>query len=147
MTETFPITLDNLEAIYLSDQLSMHTNTAPLGDRDIVHPWLQLKIGSAMLYTSDHATLSYEVELTQKELWTLLEFAKSTVQVGSTKVGVNLAEKFYRTLIGIYAVEAKEKGFKLYNGRELENSPLYSQLTELVNGIEDDDGNSKPDEN
>lgn len=146
MNETYPITLDSLEALYLSDQLSMHTNTVPLGDREVIHPWLQLKIGSALLYTKDHVTKNYEVEFTEKELWALVEYAKSSVQIGSTKVGTNLADKFYRTLIGIYVVEAKAKGLKLYNGRELENTKLYTQLTDLVNGIEDDDGNRQSNE-
>ena len=96
---SYSIQLTLLESLYLSDSLSMFTQGPPdvLSESDSPLPDLLLKIGAAVLET-DRTKEPVEVALALNELWIVREVAKSSVVVGSERVGLNLIIKVYEGL-------------------------------------------------
>ena len=96
---SYSIKLTLLESLYLSDSLSMFTQGPPevLSDSASPLPDLLLKIGAAVLET-DRTKDPVEVALALHELWIVREVAKSSVVVGSERVGLNLVIKVYEGL-------------------------------------------------
>lgn len=93
------IQLTLLESLYLSDSLSMFTQGPPevLSESASPLPELLLKIGAAVLET-DRMKEPVDVALALQELWIVREVAKSSVVVGSERVGLNLIIKVYEGL-------------------------------------------------
>ena len=99
MKTSYLIKLTLLESLYLSDSLSMFTQGPPevLSESASPLPELLLKIGAAVLET-DRTKEPVEVALSLHELWIVREVAKSSVVVGSERVGLNLVIKVYEGL-------------------------------------------------
>ena len=96
---TYSIQLTLLESLYLSDSLSMFTQGPPdvLTDSSSSVSDLLLKVGAAVLET-DRTKEPVDVALALNELWIVREVAKSSVVVGSERVGLNLIIKVYEGL-------------------------------------------------
>lgn len=115
LDDTYAVTLTRAEACYLSDAIPMHSPGPP--DQEITgrpFPNLFLQIGSALLELRDPTKCSeITLKLTEAELWMIREVAKSSVTVGTEKVGVNLAHKAYEGLLHIYNARAFAAGLVL----------------------------------
>lgn len=96
---SYSIQLTLLESLYLSDSLSMFTQGPPdvLSESASPFPDLLLKVGAAVLET-DRTKEPVDVALSLNELWIVREVAKSSVVVGSERVGLNLVIKVYEGL-------------------------------------------------
>jgi hypothetical protein len=95
---SYSIRLTLLESLYLSDSLSMFTQGPPevLSESASLQDLL-LKVGAAVLET-DRTKEPVDVALALDELWIVREVAKSSVVVGSERVGLNLVIKVYEGL-------------------------------------------------
>ena len=96
---SYSLQLTLLESLYLSDSLSMFTQGPPEVPSDSASPLpdLLLKIGAAVLEI-DRTKEPVDVALSLHELWIVREVAKSSVVVGSERVGLNLVIKVYEGL-------------------------------------------------
>ena len=96
---SYSIRLTLLEGLYLSDSLSMFTQGPPDVPFESASPLqdLLLKIGAVVLET-DRTKEPVDVALALHELWIVREVAKSSVVVGSERVGLNLVIKVYEGL-------------------------------------------------
>jgi len=96
---SYYLQLTLLESLYLSDSLSMFTQGPPdvVSDSASPLPDLLLKVGAAVLET-DRTKEPVDVALDLHELWIVREVAKSSVVVGSERVGLNLVIKVYEGL-------------------------------------------------
>ena len=94
-----------MESLYISDSISMYMQGPPdaMQGQDSPYPNLLLKIGGAVLETDQqHApAVTY---LTIAELWMIREVTKSSVVIGSERVGLSLLLKIYA---GIRALTAE----------------------------------------
>ncbi len=99
MKTSYFLQLTPLESLYLSDSLSMFTQGPPdaLSESASLLPDLLLKVGAAVLET-DRTKEPVDVALALHELWIVREVAKSSVVVGSERVGLNLVIKVYEGL-------------------------------------------------
>lgn len=97
-----PLELTKLECLFLSDALSMFAPGPPGNGEASPYPDLLLKILSAFL-EADPAGTPVVVSMTQSDLWVIREVAKSSVSVGSEKVGLNLLTKVARGLLSVTA--------------------------------------------
>ena len=95
---SYSIQLTLLESLYLSDSLSMFAQGPPevLSETTSLQDLL-LKVGAAVLET-DRTKEPVDVALALHELWIVREVAKSSVVVGSERVGLNLVIKVYEGL-------------------------------------------------
>ena len=102
------------QARYLSDMLR-------LGEKDDVSEWrlLMLKV-MRPISDQDIAT----VHLTADELWTIRDVAKSSAQVGTERVGLELLEACARGLLTLAAAQRVEEaeGIAEETGRRLRNA-------------------------
>ena len=98
MKTSYSIQLTLLESLYLSDSLSMFAQGPPevLSESASLQDLL-LKVGAAVLET-DRTKEPVDVALALHELWIVREVAKSSVVVGSERVGLNLVIKVYEGL-------------------------------------------------
>jgi hypothetical protein len=144
MAATHPITLTQLESIYLSDALSMFMQgppDAPPG-QGAPYPVLLLKIGGAVLET-EQKKAPVTVQLSLYELWTVREVAKSSVVIGSERVGLSLLLKIYE---GIRALSAASDMESLVNalGEVADDEPgkneYAAQLERLKNSVDTSPG-------
>ncbi|KKK44353.1 hypothetical protein LCGC14_3167250, partial [marine sediment metagenome] len=105
MEKTYPIVIGAPEALYLSDAVSMFTKGPPLaGDEQSgVFPRLLVKIGACVLYTDTNKGTAATLELTDDELWAVREVAKSSVYIGSEKVGLKLLVKVFEHLVLVHS--------------------------------------------
>ena len=99
MNTSYSIQLTLLESLYLSDSLSMFTQGPPevLSESASTIQDLLLKVGAVVLET-DRTKEPVDVALALHELWIVREVAKSSVVVGSERVGLNLVIKVYEGL-------------------------------------------------
>ncbi len=166
MANTYPVKMTQLESLYLSDTVSMFMQGPPdaLPGQASPYPTLLLKIGGAVLETEQHKAPA-TLHLSLNELWIMREVTKSSVVVGSERVGVSLLIKVYE---GIRALAAETDIQSLVNalGEVAEEEPGKSEYSvqlerlkdghDLETGGSDDDGTfdehsndqpSKPDPN
>ena len=146
MSDTYPLELSHLESLFLSDSLSIFTQGPP--DAPINHlspyPTLLLKIGGAVLET-EQMKCSARVSMVLAELWMIREVTKSSVVVGSERVGLNLLLKVYE---GIRALSAEPDMQSLVSvfGEVLEEEPgkkeFAAQLQRIREGAELESGGS-----
>ena len=153
MSDTYLIELSHLETLFLSDSLSMFTQGPPgsLGasiDQLSPYPTLLLKIGGAILET-EQTKAATKVSMTIAELWMIREVAKSSVVVGSERVGLNLLIKVYEALRTLSA-EPNMQSVVNDIGEVLENEPgkrnYAAQLERIRSGEELEIGGSGDDD-
>lgn len=154
MAATYPILLTLLESIYLSDALSMFMQgppDAPAGQAS-PYPVLLLKIGGAVLET-DQKKAPVTVHLNLSELWMIREVAKSSVVIGSERVGLSLLLKVYEGIRALAAesdIESVVNAFGEVADDEPGRSEYAARLEWLKNngdiatggGNDEDEGNS-----
>ncbi len=101
--ETYTIKIGSLEALYLSDAISMFQHGPPMAGVDFsAFPDLLVKVGACVLYTEEHKGIETGLGLTVEELWMVREVAKSSVVVGSERVGLKLLVKAYGELMKVF---------------------------------------------
>ena len=91
------VTLSHNEMLWLLDNTSLFTNTAHGLDIDAMQVF-RLKLLSG-LKESRKSLGSADVTLDIDELWLALETVKSTIQVGSERVGIKLIESLGDALL------------------------------------------------
>lgn len=103
---TQPVAVSQLEALYLWDAVSEFAQV-PTGSVDQttgqqsmrpVFPEFHEKINIAVLETEASKT-PFTIQVTEAELWAMREVIKSSVVVGSERVGVSLALKVAKALV------------------------------------------------
>ena len=151
MSDTHPIELSHLESLFLSDSLSIFTQGPPDAPLNQLSPYptLLLKIGGAVLETEQTKAAS-QVSMTIAELWMIREITKSSVVVGSERVGLNLLLKVYE---GIRALSAEPDMQSVVSafGEVLDNEPgkkeFAVQLERIREGGELESGGTKDEPN
>ncbi len=105
MANAYPVQLTHLESLYLSDSISMFMQGPPDGLQGQASPYptLLLKIGGAVLET-DQQSSQVTVYFSLPELWVIREVTRSSVVIGSERVGLSLLLKVYA---GIRALAAE----------------------------------------
>jgi hypothetical protein len=149
MSNTYAVQLTQLESLYLSDSMSMFTQGPPdaLPGQVSPYPALILKIGGAVLETYQHQR-PVTVHLDIGELWMVREVTKSSVVIGSERVGLNLLLKVYK---GIRALSAESDMQSVVNfyGEVIDDEPGRSkyaaQLERIKGGGELDSGDVSSD--
>ena len=104
MSAAYPVELNQLESLYLSDAITMFTQGPPdssLGQAP-PYPNLLLKIGGAVLETHQ-LTAPVIVRFSLSELWVLREVTKSSIVVGDEHVGLYLLLKIYKGIRALVA--------------------------------------------
>lgn len=138
MGEVYKIKVSQLEGLYLADSISMFQHGPPMEGRSPMvgdmFPGLLLKIGACVLYAETNKGMGdVDLELTEEELWVIREAAKSSVVVGSERVGLKLLVKVYaellRSPLELSADEDDENGNKVELGGQMED-----MLRDALNG-------------
>jgi len=134
--------ITRLEAIYLSDALSMHSQADPRTGAEAnpyAHfPGLLLKIGGAVLETAVPMVNEAEAVLDERELWVVREVCKSSVQVGTEKVGMSLLLKVYQDLLSMAAMDTTGQIPETTDANEPPKSEVLQQLTEFQENQENE---------
>lgn len=142
MPNTHPLQLTLLESLYLSDALSMFTQGPPdaLPGEASPYPNLLLKVGGAVL-EAEQKKAPVVIHVTLNELWMVREVAKSSVMMGSERVGLNLLLKVYA---GIRALTAESDMEAVIGdlGEVAEEEPGKNEYTSQLEQIKDS-GNFK----
>ena len=138
MFSTYPVKMTQLESLYLSDSISMFMQGSPdaLPGQSSPYPTLLLKIGGAVLETEQQKVPAI-VHLSLNELWVMREVTKSSVVVGSERVGVSLLMKVYE---GIRALAAETDMQSLVSalGEVAEEEPGKSEYSAQLERLKDD---------
>ncbi len=153
MPNTYPIKLTQLESLYLSDALSMFSQGPPdaLPGQSSPYPTLLLKVCGAVLAVleGEQQNASATVYLSLPELWMVREVTKSSVVIGSERVGLSLLMKVYA---GIRALAAETDMQSLVSdlGEVADDEPGKSeyaaQLERLKNGNDIESGGTSSNE-
>ncbi len=153
MLDTFAMELTQLESLYLSDSISMFMQSTPdaLPGQALPFPNLLLKIGGAVLETAEQRDTAV-AHVSLSDLWIIREVTKSSVVVGSERVGMNLLSKAYAGILALCAESDMQSVVSTY-GEVIDNEPgksAYSAILEqirnggeLVPGGDDDLRNTK----
>ena len=151
MSDTYPIELSHLESLFLSDSLSIFTQGPPDAPLNQLSPYptLLLKIGGAVLET-EQLKCSAKVSMAIAELWMIREVTKSSVVVGSERVGLNLLLKVYEGIRSLSAEPGMQSVVSVF-GEVLENEPgkkeFAAQLERIREGGELESGGSNDEAN
>ncbi len=147
MSDTYPIELSHLESLFLSDSLSIFTQGPPDAPLNQLSPYptLLLKIGGAVLET-EQLKAAAKVSMGLTELWMIREVTKSSVVVGSERVGLNLLLKVYEGIRALSAEPDMQSVVSVF-GEVLEDEPgkkeFAAQLERIREGGELESGGSK----
>ena len=147
---SYSIQLTPLESLYLSDSLSMFTQGPPdvLSESASPLPDLLLKVGAAVLET-DRTNEPVDVVLALSELWIVREVAKSSVVVGSERVGLSLVIKVYEGLRHLAAaadVDSVVGELGEVSRNEPDRREYEAKLTELSGKGDPESGGRSEDE-
>ena len=127
--------LSHLESLFLSDSLSIFTQGPPDAPDNQLSPFpnLLLKIGGAVLET-EQLKSSAQVSMVLAELWVIREVTKSSVVVGSERVGLNLLLKVYE---GIRTLSAEPEVQSVVSalGEVLADEPGKKEFAERLERI------------
>ena len=138
--------LTQMESLYLSDSLSMFMQGPPdsLPGQASPYPNLLLKIGGAVLET-DQQKHPVSIQVGLPELWVLRELTKSSVVMGSERVGLNLLLKVYAGIQVLSAESDIHSAVSLF-GEVIDVEPgkneYATQLERIRNGGSPDSGGS-----
>ncbi len=147
MSDTYPMELSHLESLFLSDSLSIFTQAPPDAPINQLSPYptLLLKIGGAVLET-DQLKAPAQLSLGLAELWMIREVTKSSVVVGSERVGLNLLLKVYEAIRALSAEPDMQSVVSAF-GEVLEVEPgkkeFAAQLERIREGVQLESGGSK----
>lgn len=135
MLSTFAIELTQLESLYLSDSISMFMQGTPdaLPGQAMPFPNLLLKIGGAVLETAGQRDTAI-AHVSLADLWVIREITKSSVVVGSERVGMNLLFKAYTGILALCAESDMQSVVSTY-GEVIDDEPgksEYSAILELI---------------
>ncbi len=138
--------LTQMESLYLSDSLSMFMQGPPdsIPGQASPYPTLLLKIGGAVLET-DQQKQPVSVQFGLSELWVLRELTKSSVVMGSERVGLNLLLKVYAGIQALSAESDVHSAVSVF-GEVVDVEPgkneYATQLERIRNGGSPDSGGS-----
>ena len=147
MSDTYPMELSHLESLFLSDSLSIFTQAPPDAPINQLSPYptLLLKIGGAVLET-EQLKAPAQLSLGLAELWMIREVTKSSVVVGSERVGLNLLIKVYEAIRALSAEPDMQSVVSAF-GEVLEVEPgkkeFAAQLERIREGVQLESGGSK----
>jgi len=132
MLDTFAIELTQLESLYLSDSISMFMQGTPdaLPGQAMPFPNLLLKIGGAVLETAELGNTAV-AHLSLSDLWIIREVTKSSVVVGSERVGMNLLSKAYTGILALCAESDVQSVVSTY-GEVIDNEPGKSEYSAIL---------------
>ena len=130
MPDTYPLKISVLESYYISDAISEHMPPLPPPDGSFqVYPDFLLKLGDAILEVTQ-TKKDVTVEMSPTELRVLREIAKSSVVIGSERVGMNLMLKVYEGLKWL-ANSTYTEGYDDAEGPELNKQEIDRKLNEF----------------
>ena len=151
MLDAYAIELSHLESLFLSDSLSIFTQGPPDAPINQLSPYptLLLKIGGAVLETEQMKAMAM-VSVNLAELWMIREVTKSSVVVGSERVGLNLLLKVYEAIRALSAESDMQSVVSVF-GEVLEDEPgkkeFAAQLERIREGVELESGGSRDESN
>lgn len=131
MTDTYPLQLTVLESYYISDAVSEHTPNLPPPDGEFhAYPDFILKLGGAILEATQ-TKKNMTVEMSLIELRVIREVCKTSIVVGSERVGMNLMLKVYEGLRTLSAGGYISEHDGVEEGQNLTKSELQSKMNEF----------------
>jgi len=131
MTDTYPLQLTVLESYYISDAVSEHTPNLPPPDGEFhAYPDFILKMGGAILEGTE-TKRDVTVEMSLVELRVIREVCKTSIVVGSERVGVNLLLKVYEGLRTLSAEGYINDNDGIEEGQKITKSELQSKMNEF----------------
>ena len=143
---TCALEITQMESLYLSDSLSMFMQGPPdsIPGQASPYPTLLLKIGGAVLET-DQQKHPVSIQVGLPELWVLRELTKSSVVMGSERVGLNLLIKVYAG-IQVLAAESDVHSAVSVFGEVIDVEPGKNEYATQLERIRNGGGNYDDDE-
>jgi len=131
MTDTYPLKLTVLESYYLSDAVSEFMPNLPPPDGEFhAYPDFILKLGGVVL-DATQMKKDVVVEMSLVELRVIREVCKTSIMVGSERVGLNLTLKVYEGLRTLSAGGYINDHDGVEEGPKLTKSEVASRMNEF----------------
>lgn len=119
-----------LELVYLSDALGMHNPGPESGDRPYPD-LLEIILGGIAARPAGEPDWRWTAKLTLMEWWMVREVSKSSVAVGSEKVGLNLLIKCAKAITALKADPVLHDAAMIVGDAEGQDPEIADQRTKL----------------